>query len=233
MNIQHITELFAFDGREFIKETYCNLLRREPDEQGIAYYLGRLAQGHGKAAVIAQLAKSPECRPYDEIKGLKQLITEERRATHWFWRLLGYRQRLEKNWHMGLNELALHNLQCASLQEVLSKQEHNLGQIAQQIAANNQHIANWLDSTVNQYKAPIETPKLSSEIVRQCFVDLLGREPENEDVIEHHARAPSRKALQEVLINSEEFQSKIVALPEYARLILKRQIQQKTNLQGI
>lgn len=85
MSIQHITELFALDGREFVTEAYRNLLNREPDVHGMAYYLGRLAQGRGKAAVIAQLAKSPECKPHDEIKGLKRLIKDERHAKHWFW----------------------------------------------------------------------------------------------------------------------------------------------------
>ncbi|MDD5280389.1 DUF4214 domain-containing protein [Acidithiobacillus sp.] len=95
MSIQHITELYALDGREFVTEAYRNLLSREPDDQGMAYYLGRLAQGRGKDAVVAQLAKSPECRPYDQIKGLKQLIEDRRRAEHWFWRRFTIRSRIE------------------------------------------------------------------------------------------------------------------------------------------
>jgi len=86
MTIKHITELFYLDGREFLIECYRNLLLREPDERGLDYYLGRLAQGHSKRSVIAQLAKSPECRPHDEIRGLKQLIADEQYAQHWFWR---------------------------------------------------------------------------------------------------------------------------------------------------
>jgi hypothetical protein len=78
-----------------------------------------------------------------------------------------------------------------------------------------------------------DAPRLPSETVRQCFVDILGREPENEEVIKSHARSPSREALQENLIHSEEFQHKLLALPEYARLIFKRQIQQQTALQGV
>lgn len=95
MYIQHITELFALDGREFITEAYRNLLNREPDIQGMAYYLGRLAQGRGKDAVIVQLAKSPECKPHDRIKGLKQLIEDRRRAQHWFWGRITIRSRVE------------------------------------------------------------------------------------------------------------------------------------------
>lgn len=95
MAIQHITELFALDGREFVTEAYRNLLSREPDVQGMAYYLGRLAQGRGKDAVIAQLAKSPECKSLEQINGLKQLIEDRRRAQHWFWGRFTIRSRFE------------------------------------------------------------------------------------------------------------------------------------------
>ncbi len=232
MPIQHITELFALDGREFIMEAYQNLLKRKPDEHGTAYHLGRLAQGYGKAAVIAQLAQSTECRSWDEIKGLKKFVADERRAQHWFWGLFEQRQRLERKWQMGLNELALHNQQWALLHDALDKQAHTLGQIARQIEVKTQHIANWQASAGNQEQAHVEAPRLPSETVRQCFVDILGREPENEEVIKSHARSPSRAALQKNLVHSEEFQHKLLALPEYARLIFKRQIQQQTALQG-
>ena len=95
MPIQNITELFALDGRKFVTEAYRNLLNREPDIQGMAYYLGRLAQGHGKDGVIVQLAKSPECKPHDQIEGLKQLIEDRRRAQHWFWGRFTIRNRFE------------------------------------------------------------------------------------------------------------------------------------------
>ena len=36
MRIQHIIELFALEGRDFITEAYRNLLDREPDLQGMA-----------------------------------------------------------------------------------------------------------------------------------------------------------------------------------------------------
>jgi hypothetical protein len=76
MPIQHITELFALDGRAFVREAYRTLLSREPDEHGLAYYLGRLSMGYGKAGVIAQLAQCPDCRPHVEINGLKILLAD-------------------------------------------------------------------------------------------------------------------------------------------------------------
>jgi len=85
MPIQHIVELFALDGQDFITEAYRNLFGREPDPHGMAYYLGRLAMGYGKASVITDLAQSAESRPHREIIGLHKLIITERRANHWLW----------------------------------------------------------------------------------------------------------------------------------------------------
>jgi len=95
MHIQHITELFALNGGAFITEAYRNLLKREPDEHGMVYYLGRLAQGHSKETVIAQLARSNECRPHHEIVGLKQLIREDRFTKSWL-RIFIRRPKIEK-----------------------------------------------------------------------------------------------------------------------------------------
>ena len=108
MTIQHITELFSLDGSEFLIECYYNLLRRKPDEHGLKYYLGRLAQGHGKASVIAQLAKSSECRPHDEIRGLKQLIAEEKRASNWFWGQFLRKNNMERSLQSAIATLTQH-----------------------------------------------------------------------------------------------------------------------------
>ena len=106
MSIQHIYELFALDGQIFITEAYRNLLNREPDEHGMAYYLGRLAVGYSKAHVIAQLAKSQESRPHDEIIGLKKLIKAEKYINHWLWGLFGRWQRQERLLREGTQGLA-------------------------------------------------------------------------------------------------------------------------------
>jgi hypothetical protein len=231
MPIEHITELFALDGRDFITEAYHHLLQRKPDVHGMAYYLGRLAQGHGKAAVIAQLAQSQECRPWDEIKGLNKLIADERRAKHWFWGLFGQRQRLEHALQRGANVLALQQ-QSNLLQDALNKQTQALGQIARQIEASGSYFANGQASSSSQGQSPTDTAQLSAETVREVFVRILGREPESAETIRHHAQLESPTALRVALMSSEEFQLKMAALPEYARQLYKRQIQQQTTPLG-
>jgi len=93
---QHICELFIFDEREFINAAYLTLLGREPDPNGMNYYQGRLRMGYSKASIIAQIAKSAEALPHENIKGLTDLIKQEQQVNHWFWGLFGRSQRIER-----------------------------------------------------------------------------------------------------------------------------------------
>ncbi len=102
---QHIYELFILDEREFINAAYHTLLGREPDPNGMNYYLGRLRMGYGKASVIVQLANSSEAHPHGNIKGLAKLIKKEQQANHWFWGLFTTCQRTERLMQRNVEEL--------------------------------------------------------------------------------------------------------------------------------
>ena len=109
ITIQHISELFAYDGREFITQAYFNLLGREPDLHGMAYYLGRLSRGADKAEVIAQLAQSEEYHKRDEIIGLSRLILDVKRAHSWPWSWFEAK-RQKSRWLCAIeNSLSLHH----------------------------------------------------------------------------------------------------------------------------
>jgi glycosyltransferase involved in cell wall biosynthesis len=102
MTIQNIIELFASDGREFITNAYRNLLGRDPDEQGLSYYLGRLSMGAKKSTIIYQLASSPECKQTDKIKGLKQLMSDEKRSLSWPFSWINFFRCKQKTTHNNL-----------------------------------------------------------------------------------------------------------------------------------
>lgn len=242
MTIQSIYELFVFDGEEFVTVAYKNLLSREPDAHGLAYYVGRLSLGYGKVSIIAQMAKSPECKPYHEIKDLTQLINDEKRSQHWFWKLFTRDKHKRYFMQSNLNMLARIRQNINALQDVISINTRQHTYFKQKIISLNQsnlslnqRIVELTQQLISYSSScqPDETPRLSDIVVRQCFVEILGREPDNEEIIKHHARLPTRKVLQEKLIHSEEFQHKLLVLPGYARLIFKRQIQQKTAAQGV
>lgn len=129
MRIKHIYELFAINGAEFITAAYRNLLGREPDPHGMAYYLGRLARGHGKASVIVQLAQAPEARSQKEILGLKKLIADEQRAQHWFWGRFTQRQRHERLLRQNVEELTRVGERVAQLQGSTSLLERRLDEL--------------------------------------------------------------------------------------------------------
>lgn len=231
MPILHISELFALDRYQFVTQAYRNLLQHDPDSQGLAYYMGRLAQGYSKESVIFQLARSPHCRPYQEILGLEALIKSESRAQHWFWKFFVSRNRLEQALREGVTTLQVSSkkqdegieqikLQLAQIHDALTSQ---MRATEQNIQALHSHLASELMSEAGG-KEP-----LSAESVCQIFQEILGREPENEEVIQQHARLESLEALREALINSDEFQSAILALPEYARIVFLRRLQYQDN----
>jgi len=229
MPIQHITELFALDGHAFVTEAYRNLLKREPDEHGMAYYLGRLAQGYSKAAVIAQLAKSPDCRPLDEIQGLKKLVAEERRAQHSFFGFFS-RRRQSVSIQPG-SVVQFDTQQSIKLFGSLEHLNQALGNIARQIEIKASPHVSTQDGALNPVQA--HNPPLADGLMRNAFMHILGREPESKEAIHHHAQFGSFAALRESLINSEEFQLKLANLPEYARSIFLRQLRlQLTKLEG-
>lgn len=64
--VSTMEELLACHDRQFVRRVYQTLLRREPDPEGLTYYLSRLRSGISKIEIIAQLCYSSEgqaCNP--------------------------------------------------------------------------------------------------------------------------------------------------------------------------
>ncbi len=211
MPIQHITELFALDEREFIIEAYRTLLQREPDEHGMAYYLGRLAQGYSKASVIVQLAQSQECQPHAQIEGLKILIAEERFASHWFFRFFNRQNRLEKIFRSNTSTLEriyrfLENRQAP---EQRQEQFNRL--------LNNKSFRTEIDN----------------DIVSDLYICLLGREPESESVISYYKGMDNWMEIIKTIISSEEFLVKISEINRVYNLNTAREEMKSDDERGL
>lgn len=224
MPIQHITELFSIDGRLFVTEAYRNLLQREPDPQGMAYYLGCLSMGYGKARIIMQLALSAEARPHDEIKGLKKLLADERRAKHWVWGFFMRHQRRERLMRQNINELARISAHIAQLHEAAGSLPQLVNSLSVQFDGFSRQIEEWVSysTSANTQTSSVCQRPLSEEDVRQAFREILGREPESEAVLEHYAQQSTIESLRQALMDSEEFKVYITALPEHARIVFTR-----------
>ena len=54
--------LMRHQGREFIVASYLTLLKREPDPDGLNFYLSRLHSGAGKLQILHEIFSSRECR---------------------------------------------------------------------------------------------------------------------------------------------------------------------------
>lgn len=213
MLIQHITELFALDGRDFVTEAYRNLLRREPDEQGMRYYLGRLGLGYGKTSIILQLARSADCQPIEEIPGLKQFIADEKTENHWLWGWFSRRRRQEKLFREGIQGLT-------HIATRLDQFNDTLRILHQRMGALSERLTDWKNLQAPPISSDNTTPKLSKDVVRAAFREILGREPENDDVIAHHANFENAQQLRTALMQSEEFRNK--AGSDHAKLLLGR-----------
>jgi O-antigen chain-terminating methyltransferase len=62
-NHYHVNDLLRFHGEDFVRQAYRALLRREPDDSGMAHHLEQLASGRfNKMDVLASLHSSPEGR---------------------------------------------------------------------------------------------------------------------------------------------------------------------------
>ncbi|UCV20753.1 FkbM family methyltransferase [Ferribacterium limneticum] len=82
--IYHINGLALLDGEEFVTALYQLLLKRDPDNTGMQYYLGRLSNGCRKSQLIWQLSKSNEfTSDIEDIPGLKLIIQHEKRRAYW------------------------------------------------------------------------------------------------------------------------------------------------------
>ena len=57
-----LDELLANHGQAFIACAYQTLLGRDPDPDGLRFYLAELRNGFSKIQVLAQLHRSEECR---------------------------------------------------------------------------------------------------------------------------------------------------------------------------
>lgn len=212
MTIENITELFTLDGPSFVTEAYRNLVQREPDPHGLAYYLGRLAQGHDKSAVIVQLAQSKECRPHDEIEGLKKLIAAERHAGSWFWSFFERHRRMERTLKTGFTVLqTAHQNQATFTEQINQRLDRIHGALIAhvQIAEQNQHALQRLGQNTVTPQAGMVAP-LTAETVRQAYRVVLGREPESEQTINNGLQAEGGLiGLYNTLLSSEEFQQRI------------------------
>jgi hypothetical protein len=217
MTIQHIDELFVLDGADFVSAAYRTLLGREPDPHGLTFYLGRLARGYDKAEIIVNLSTAPEARNVSSIRGVDHLIAEHRRSQHWFWGWFGRSRRIERSIRQIAQASAHVHASIQQLSKALHARQENLQHMA---PAPLQHGA---------ATQAIVVQRLSADEVRQAFIDVLGREPENSDVIAHHANFESPQQLRTALMRSVEFRNK--AEGEHAKFLLGHLCQALNNKQ--
>ena len=71
-----LKKILQYWGTPFVTILYRCFLNREPDQDGLSYYLARLEQGTERIEIINQFIKSPETQRHFAKKDLLQLKIE-------------------------------------------------------------------------------------------------------------------------------------------------------------
>lgn len=93
LSITTLNELLASNGQQFVRSAFQTILGREPDPEGLAYYLTRLRAGYSKMRTVQQLRMSKEGYANEaRLPGLDAAISRYRRghyiAIGWLFRLI-------------------------------------------------------------------------------------------------------------------------------------------------
>ena len=88
-----VERIFEYWGDEFLEAAYAAILGREPDANGRAHYLARLASGRLRADVLEEIASSVEARARGRsVAGIDAFLRSRRRfglrVRGWFERLI-------------------------------------------------------------------------------------------------------------------------------------------------
>ncbi|MDP3481022.1 MAG: DUF4214 domain-containing protein [Desulfoprunum sp.] len=74
-----LEELLSFHDEHFIRCAYLTLVGREPDLQGMEYYLDRLRKGFCNESIVVQLAKTKEAQQSGlKLNGLDCLLRKQK-----------------------------------------------------------------------------------------------------------------------------------------------------------
>jgi hypothetical protein len=93
LSVTTLDELLACNGQQFVRSAFQTILGREPDPEGLAYYIARLRAGYSKMRTVQQLRLSKEGFANEvRLPGLDASINRYKRGQYiaigWLFRLL-------------------------------------------------------------------------------------------------------------------------------------------------
>ncbi len=76
-----LSELLREHGSRFVRSAYLTLVRRDPDDPGLQFYLSRLIDGSQKIQILSEMSQSDEARALGTtLPGLREAISRYRRT---------------------------------------------------------------------------------------------------------------------------------------------------------
>ena len=90
--VSTLDELLACHDQQFVRCAFQTLLGRDPDPEGLGYYLGRLRTGYSKMRILAQLRLSKEGKAHAaKLPGLDSAMQRHQKGQYpligWLFRL--------------------------------------------------------------------------------------------------------------------------------------------------
>lgn len=83
-NPTKISDLLELNDISFVWKTYQTVLRREPDREGMKFYLAKVREGFSKESIIADIASSKEGQSLSsDIPDLQDFMDRQRQNKHW------------------------------------------------------------------------------------------------------------------------------------------------------
>jgi GT2 family glycosyltransferase/glycosyltransferase involved in cell wall biosynthesis len=219
--MDEVSELLQLEDAAFLRHAYLAILGREPDQEGMAHYLGRLRVGADKLQILGQLRSSPEgTKAIPRLRGIDEVLRKERRRA---WPLLGRfftgskQDRLSARVNSAVNQL--HRISMASSGQ-LQQLSADVGRLKDEVSRESQALATfqsigqWLGGAqADRWRVVREMVSCDSdsEFLDRAFAVSLRRAPkphERDHYLGLLGQRVTRHYVLETLFGAPEFLSR-------------------------
>lgn len=195
----HVADLLNLNDIAFIWKTYQTVLCREPDREGMSFYLEKVRSGISKESVIADMALSLEGSTISSgIVDLQVFIDKHNKQRHWFFRWFNQQAKSERTLNR-LENLAGRNQEDVEKQlEVLTK---TLKGVSYQIEQLHQLTVNGLGDAPNG--TVLSTKTINSQFRNSILNSIRFSNLEDPEIVLSDFEAAVRVSAEAAILKNE------------------------------
>jgi len=145
-----IDELLSYYDIQFVHCAYKTLLGREPDPEGMHYYLMRLRSGINKIKILSDIRKSEEAKLYSSNHSrIAKISMQIKKANNWVYKYLYSKYRINQNYNFIDNNIYQINKKLQFIDINTIKIENDIKDVQQEISNRFDEISKMI---INQLK---------------------------------------------------------------------------------